>query len=245
MRKQEEEILRERGISSKPRKGKLGGDINLWSRSIGSGQVEDLESQYPEDYIWTKSVEEAPNEPQVIELEFEKGVPVRVDDITDPIQVILHLNRVGGEHGVGRIDIIEDGMLGLKSRELYEAPAATILLKAHRDLECLTLDKEQLKVKRGLEQIWAYIVYHGMWFHPLRKDLDAFIDSTQQYVTGTIWVKLYKGNADIVKRSSKLSLFSPEIRSLKKTGFDQRDSIGVARILSLPYQIMSKREHQM
>ncbi|MEM2929843.1 MAG: argininosuccinate synthase, partial [Thermoproteota archaeon] len=146
--------------------------------------------------------------------------------------------------GVGRIDIVEDGILGLKSRELYEAPAAAILLNTHANLEQLTLTKEQLRVKREIDKIWAEIVYHGMWFHPLRKDLDAFIDSTQKYVSGRLDVKLYKGNVEVVGRESRYGLFSPELRSVKKAGFDQRDATGAVKLYALPYQLYSKREHE-
>ena len=237
----EEKYLREKyGIIPKPKKGELGGDINLWSHSIGSGQVEDLESQYPRDYIWVVPPEKAPDKPREVVIEYKQGVPVRVDDVEDPVEMILYLNRVGGENAVGRIDILEDGMIGLKSRELYEAPAATILLKTHADLEHLTLTKEQLRLKREVDRLWADMVYHAMWYHPLRRDLDAFIDSTQKYVNGTLWVRLYKGNVDIVKRESPSSLFVPELRSLKRRGFDQRDASGAVRIASLVYQLYGK-----
>lgn len=239
---EEEELLRKYGIEPK-RKGKLGGDVNMWSHSIGSGQVENLYTQYPEDYIWTVHPENAPDTPQKVRITYEKGVPVEVEGEMDPVEIILYLNEVGGKHGVGRIDIIEDGMLALKSRELYEAPAATILLSTHANLEQLTLTKEQLKVKREIDKIWAEIVYHGMWFHPLRRDLDAFVDSTQKYVSGRLDVKLYKGNIEVFGRESKYSLFSPELRSIKKAGFDQRDAIGAVKLYALPYQIYSKREH--
>ncbi|MEM1557667.1 MAG: argininosuccinate synthase [Thermoproteota archaeon] len=242
-RMEEEELLRKYGIEPKKPKGKLGGDVNMWSHSIGSGQVEDLYSQYPEDYIWTVPPEKAPDIPQNISITYENGVPADVDGIKDPVEIILYLNRVGGQHGVGRIDILEDGILGLKSRELYEAPAATILLKTHADLEQLTLTKEQLRFKKEVDKTWAEMVYHAMWFHPLKRDLDAFIDSTQRYVSGRLDVKLYKGNVEIIGRESKYSLYSPELRSLKKSGFDQRDATGAVRLYALPYQLYGKREH--
>lgn len=240
VRTEEEKLLAKYGITPKPRRGKLGGDINLWSHSIGSGQIEDLYSQYPEDYIWVTPPEKAPDNPQEVIIEFEKGIPVKVDEVTDPVELILYLNEIGGKHGIGLIDILEDGIIGLKSRELYEAPAATILLTIHRDLEHLTLTKDQLRFKTLVDNVWADMVYHAMWFHPLRKDLDAFIDSTQTYVTGRVKVKLYKGNFYVVERESSNSLFAPELRSLKRTGFDQRDSIGYARIGSLIYQLLGK-----
>lgn len=239
---EEEELLRKYGVEPKKPKGKLGGDVNMWSHSIGSGQVEDLYSQYPEDYIWAVPPEQAPDKPREIKITYEKGIPTDVDGIKDPVEIIFYLNKIGGENGVGRIDIMEEGILGLKSRELYEAPAATILLKTHGDLEQLTLTKEQLRFKNEIDKIWAEMVYHAMWFHPLRKDLDAFIDSTQRYVSGKLDVKVYKGNVEIIGRESKYSLFSPELRSIKKTGFDQRDAGGAVKLYALPYQLYSKRE---
>jgi argininosuccinate synthase len=241
---EEEELLRKHGIEPKKPKGKLGGDVNMWSHSIGSGQVEDLHTQYPEDYMWTVPVEKAPDTPKVLNIVYEKGCPVEVDGVKDPVEIIFYLNKVGGQHGVGRIDMIEDGILGLKSRELYEAPAAAILLGTHANLEQLTLTKEQLRVKREIDKIWADIVYHGMWLHPLRKDLDSFIDSTQKWVSGRLEVKLYKGNMEVISRESRYGLFSPELRSVKKAGFDQRDAIGAVKLYALPYQLYSKREAQ-
>jgi len=238
----EEEMLREHGIEPTKRVGTLGGDVNMWSHSIGSGQVEDLHSQYPKDYLWAKPIEETPDKPREVTVTYEKGVPVDVDGIKDPVEIILYLNKVGGEHGVGRIDILEDGMIGLKSRELYEAPAATILLNTHADLEHLTLTKEQLRLKHEVDRMWADMIYHAMWLHPLRKDLDAFIDSTQEYVNGKMKVKLFKGNASIIERKSTDSLFKPELRSIKRGGFDQRESTGAVNIYTLPYRIYGERE---
>ncbi len=240
-RAEEEEMLRQRGVEPKRPKGKLGGDINMWSHSIGSGQVEDLVSQFPEDYLWITPPEKAPDKPTVVSITFEKGVPVEVDGIKDPVEMIFYLNEVGGRNGVGLIDILEDGMLGLKSRELYEAPAATILLYAHADLEHLTLTKEQLRVKREIDKLWADLVYHASWLHPLRKDLDAFIDSTQKVVNGTVEVELYKGSMRIVKRESPSSLFLPQLRSVKQKGLDQREAEGMVRLFTLPYQIFGER----
>lgn len=240
-RPEEEKILQEHGIDPKKRQGTLGGDINMWSHSIGSGQVEDLKSQYEKDYIWAVRSEVAPDEPRELKLTYEKGVPIDLDGLKDPIEIILRLNEVGGENGVGRIDIIEDGIIGLKSRELYEAPAASILLKTHFNLEQLTLTKEQLRFKHEVDRLWADMTYHAMWLHPLKKDLDAFIDSTQKYVSGVITFKLYKGNVDVVKRDSAESLFAPELRSIKRGGFDQREATGAVKIYSMPYGLFGKK----
>jgi len=240
-RAEEEEMLRQRGVEPKRPKGKLGGDVNMWSHSMGSGQVEDLVSQFPEDYLWITPPEKAPDKPTVVRITYERGVPVEVDGIKDPVEMIFYLNEVGGKNGVGIIDILEDGMLGLKSRELYEAPAATILLYTHADLEHLTLTKEQLRVKREVDRLWADLVYHASWLHPLKKDLDAFIDSTQRAVNGTVEVQLYKGSMRIVRRESPSSLFLPQLRSVKQKGLDQREAEGMVRLFTLPYQIFGER----
>ncbi len=238
----EEDMLRKHGIEPTKMVGTVGGDVNMWSHSIGSGQVEDLHSQYPKDYLWAKPIEKTPDEPREVKITYKKGVPVDVDGIKDPVEMILYLNEVGGEHGVGRIDILEDGVIGLKSRELYEAPAATILLKLHADLEHLTLTKEQLRLKHEVDRMWADMVYHAMWLHPLKKDLDAFIDSTQEYVNGEMKVKLFKGNVNIIERKSLDSLFKPELRSIKRGGFDQRESTGAVHVYSLPYRVYGERK---
>ncbi len=240
-RPKEEEILMKQGIDPKRKKGVLGGDINMWSHSIGSGQVEDLNSQYEEDYIWAVPTDKAPDKPTDFKLTFGEGVPIELNGIKNPVEIILHLNEIGGANGVGRIDILEDGILSLKSRELYEAPAATILLRTHADLEHLTLTKEQLRLKHEIDRLWSDMVYHASWLHPLKKDLDAFIDSTQKHVSGVINFRLYKGNINIVSRVSSDSLFVPELRSIKKGGFDQREATGAVKISSLPYKLYGSK----
>jgi argininosuccinate synthase len=238
----EEEILRKYGIDPTKKVGKIGGDINMWSHSIGSGQMEDLSSQFESDYLWAVPAEEAPDKPTILSISYQNGIPASVDGIIDPVEIILHLNKVAGENGVGRIDILEDGIMNLKSREIYEAPAATVLLKTHSDLEHLVLTKDQLRLKREIDRLWADIVYHGMWLHPLRKDLDAFIDSTQKFVNGIVTVKLYKGNVEIVRRECEDSLFAPEIRSIKKAGFDQREATGAVNIYTLQYKLFKAKK---
>jgi len=237
IRSQEEEILRKHGIDPAKKVGKIGGDINVWSHSIGSGQMEDLATQISSDYLWAAPVEESPSEPAEVMISFRDGIPVAVDGVKDPFDMIAHLNTVGGRYGVGRIDILEDGILGLKSREIYEAPAAEILLKAHADLEHVVLTKEQLRLKAEIDRTWADMVYHGMWLHPLKKDLDAFIDSTQRFANGDYRIRLYKGNADIIERKSKDSLFAPELRSIKKEGFNQAEATGSVNVYTMPYKL--------
>jgi len=240
-RSQEEDMLRKYGVEPTKRTTSLGGDVNMWSHSMGSGQVEDLYSQYPKDYLWVKDPEEVPDKARIVKLIYEQGVPVNVDGVKDPVEIILYLNKVGGENGVGRIDVLEDGIIGLKSRELYEVPAAKILIAAHSDLEHLTLTKEQLRLKHEVDRLWADLVFHAGWFHPLRRDLDAFIDSTQRFVNGEVTMKLYKGSMAIVERRSDSSLFAPELRSVKKGGFDQRLAEGAVKIFAIPFELYGEK----
>ncbi len=220
-----------------------GDDKTMWCRSIASGAI-DLNQPLPDDiWMWYRSPEKAPGQPVFFTLEFEKGIPVKLNGKRRPLgEIIPELNVVGGTHSIGKIDIFEDGIMDLKSREIYEAPAATIILKLHRDLEQFCLTKDEVQFKRGIDQKWAYLIYHGMAYHPLRYDLDAFIEASQKVVNGKYKIKLYKGNIEIVHRESKTSLFSPEIRSIKATGFDQRRCADAAYIRGLPYEILAKRK---
>ena len=220
-----------------------GDDKTMWCRSIASGAV-DLNQALPDNiWMWYRPVEKSPDEPSFIKLEFEKGIPIKLNDKRKPLgEIIPALNAVGGMHSIGRIDMFEDGIMDLKSREIYEAPAATIILKLHRDLEQFCLTKDEIQFKRGIDQKWAYLIYHGMGYHPLRYDLDAFIETSQKVVNGKYEVKLLKGNIEIVNRESKTSLFSPEIRSIKATGFDQRRCADAAFVRGLPFEILAKRK---
>jgi argininosuccinate synthase len=220
-----------------------GDDKTMWCRSIASGAI-DLNQPLPDDiWMWYRPPEKAPDQPAFFTLEFRKGTPVKLNGKRRPLgEIIPELNVVGGIHSIGRIDMFEDGIMDLKSREIYEAPGATVLLKLHRDLEQFCLTKDEVQFKRGIDQKWAYLVYHGMAYHPLRYDLDAFIEASQEVVNGEYKIKLYKGNMEIVKRESKTSLFSPEIRSIKATGFDQRRCADAAFIRGLPFEILAKRK---
>ncbi|MCD6506345.1 argininosuccinate synthase [Candidatus Poribacteria bacterium] len=223
-----------------------GDDKTMWCRSIASGAI-DLNMEIPDEvWMWYVPPEKAPDEPRVVELVYEKGIPVAMDGKQMPLkELVPALNEIAGAHGVGKIDIFEEGIMNLKSRELYEAPAATVILKTHRDLEQMCLTKDELLFKKGVEQRWAYMVYHGEWFHPLREALDAFIAKTQEMVKGTVRVKLFKGNVDIIYRDSPTSLFSPEIRSIKASGFDQRTCADAAKIRGLIFEILAKRRQMI
>lgn len=241
LRDEEEELCKEWGIPiTETIRG--GDDKTMWCRSIASGAI-DLNMEIPDEvWMWYVPPEKAPDQAEEVSLTYENGLPVALDGERLPLkELVPRLNVLAGKHGVGKIDIFEDGIMDLKSRELYEAPAATVILKTHRDLEQFCLTKDEIQFKKGIEQKWAYMTYHGEWFHPLKKALDAFIAATQDMVTGTIRVKLYKGNVDILTRESKTSLFSPEIRSIKATGFNQQMCTDAAKIRGLPYEILAKR----
>ncbi len=222
-----------------------GDDKTMWCRSIASGAI-DLNQPLPDDiWMWYWPIESAPDEPSFITLEFEKGIPTKLNEKRRSLgEIIPTLNTIGGMHALGRIDMFEDGMMDLKSREIYEAPAATILLKLHRDLEQFCLTKDEIQVKKGIDQKWAYLIYHGMAYHPLRYDLDAFIEQSQKVVNGKYKVKLFRGNIEIVYRESQTSLFSPEIRSIKSTGFDQRRCADAAFVRGLPFEILAQRKNK-
>src|SRR5512147_2837528 len=162
-----------------------GDDKTMWCRSIASG-ANDLNQPLPDNiWMWYRPPEKAPDRPATLTLEFESGIPVRLNGRRKPLgEMIPELNVLGGRHSIGRIDMFEDGIMDLKSREIYEAPAATIILKLHRDLEQFCLTKDEIQVKKGIDQRWAYLIYHGMAYHPLRYDLDAFIETSQKVVNG-------------------------------------------------------------
>ncbi|HUL30041.1 MAG TPA: argininosuccinate synthase [Thermodesulfobacteriota bacterium] len=220
-----------------------GDDKTMWCRSIASGAI-DLNQPLPDDiWMWYQPPEKAPDRPALLTLEFEKGIPAKLNGKRRSLgEMIPELNTIGGAHAIGRIDMFEDGIMDLKSREIYEAPAATIILKLHRDLEQFCMTKDEVQFKKGIDQKWAYLVYHGMAYHPLKYDLDAFIETSQKVVNGKYRIKLYKGNIEIVHRESRTSLFTPEIRSIKATGFDQRRCGDAAFIRGLPFEILAKRK---
>lgn len=217
-------------------------DENLWSRSIEGGDLENPLTIPPEDiYEWTVNPAESSEHPEFITIGFDKGIPVTLNDESmDGVSLIKTLNEIGGKHGVGRTDIIEDRVLGLKARENYEHPAATILIKAHRDLEQLVLSRKELKFKSLVEQEWAELVYEGLVNEPLFADLNAFIDETQQRVTGTVTVRLYKGNASVVARDSPFKLYSQELVSFDSVSIDQKDAEGFIKFHGLQGRLMKR-----
>jgi argininosuccinate synthase len=223
-----------------------GDDKTMWCRSIASGGI-DLTTELPDSiWMWFTPPGKAPNKPTTLTLTWQNGLPVALNGVTLPLdQLIEQLNTIGGANGIGKIDIFEDGIMGLKSREIYEAPAATILLKLHRDLEQFCLTKEEIQLKRELDAYWARLVYHGEWFHPVKDAIDAFIATTQKAVNGEYTVELYKGNIDIRSRSSASGLFFPDVRSIKSASFNQKECAAVAHIRGLPFELVARRNKQM
>jgi argininosuccinate synthase len=222
-----------------------GDDKTLWCRSIASGAI-DLNQPLPHDvWMWKIPIEQTSEFGQVVEIEFSCGIPVALNGKQVQIdKMIAELNCLAGKQGIGLIDMFEDGIMDLKSREIYEAPAAHVILKLHRDLEQQCLTKDEIQFKKMIDAQWAYLVYHGLWFSPLKQALDAFIHQTQQVVSGKIQAKLYKGNIEIIHRESDYSLFAPEIRSIKSSSFDQRWCANAAKIRGLPCEILAKRQQK-
>lgn len=212
-------------------------DENMWGVSVEYGALEDPSNAPPTDaWQWTASPQDAPDAPTLVTLEFDEGIPIALDGEKKSLaQLITELNVAGARNGVGRIDLIENRFTGIKSREIHEAPAALILLGAHRELERLTLDRETFRFKSSVAQEYAQIVFNGYWFTPLRPALDAFVDDTQRTVSGTVHVKLYKGNIEIVGRSSRHSLYDLNLATAARTdAFDHKASEGFLAVTALP-----------
>ncbi len=218
-------------------------DENLWGKSIECGVLEDPWVEPPADvFTWTRSATEAPDEPDYVEIGFEQGLPVTIDgQKRDGVNLILQLNELAGRHGVGRIDHIENRLVGIKSREIYEAPAATVLLQAHQALEAMTLSKEQLRFKQKVATEYADLVYNGLWFTPFRADLAALVQSSQRYVSGTVRLKLFKGSCQVVGRKSPFSLYDYGLATYDKGDqFDQSASPGFIHIWGLPVRTQAR-----
>lgn len=218
-------------------------DTNLWGRSIECGAIEDPAQEPPEDaWLWTVSVADAPDEPTYLQIDFAQGIPVALDgEKMGGPQLVSRLNALGGADGIGRVNMMENRLVGIKSRELYEAPAATIILEAHRDLESLTLDRETMHFKSYLELRYAELVYYGLWYTPLRQALDAFMAETQKRVSGQVTVKLHKGRCEAVARESEWSLYDYKLATYAAADvFDQSAAEGFIHIWSLPARVSAQ-----
>ncbi len=214
-------------------------DRNLWGVSIEAGILEDLQQEPPEDaYLITKSPSGTSTYPKYIEVYFEKGVPKKIDGRTYSLKNLIdQLNEIAGLYGVGRSDLVENRLVGIKSREIYEAPAATVLYTAHKELESLVLDRELMHFKEIVSLKYSELVYYGLWFSPLKAALDGFVNSTQKHASGSIKLKLFKGNCVAVARKSPYSLYKKELSTYgKEDKFNQKLAEGFIKIWGLPYR---------
>ena len=212
-------------------------DRNLWHISHEGGELEDAgNAPLPTTWQLTKSPQEAPDREEQVEIGFEQGVPVSVNGLNmDPVSLVELLNEIGGRNAIGRIDLVENRFVGIKSRGCYETPGGTLLVTTHRELEALCLERDLMHYKQHIGLKYAELVYFGLWFTPLREALDAFVESTQKNVTGTVTLSLYKGNISVASRKSEYSLYRTDLSSFTMgESYDQKDAQGFIRILGLP-----------
>ena len=223
-------------------------DENLWGRSVEAGILEDPWEEPPKDvWAWTREGDDAPDEPAYVEIGFQHGIPVRLDgQEVGAVEIVERLNALGGQHGVGRIDHIENRLIGIKSREIYEAPAAVLLLQAHQALEDITLTKDVARFKETVAQQWAQMVYDGLWFSPLRDALYAFVLHTQRFVNGEVRIKLFKGTSQVVGRKSKDQLYQMQLATYgREDAFDQAASAGFIKLWGLGVRTASEVQGQL
>jgi len=217
-------------------------DQNIWHLSHEGGNLENPWNEHDNNiYKMSVAPEKAPDKPTYVEIEFDKGIPVSVDGVkSNPVDMIYKLNEIGGANGVGVIDIIENRLVGMKSRGVYETPGGTILFQAHKALEKLTLDRATLSFKKTVSEKYAQLVYDGLWFTPLKEALDKFVDSTQEYVTGVVKVKLYKGTCAAVGSASPYSLYNEAFVTFGEDDvYNQKDAEGFINLFTLPLTIRS------
>ncbi|MDR7992203.1 argininosuccinate synthase [Thermosynechococcus sp. TG252] len=222
-------------------------DRNLLGRSIEAGPLEDPWIEPLEEiYLMTQAIENTPNSPEYVDIGFEAGIPVSLDGRSlDPVTLVSELNERVGRHGFGRIDMIENRLVGIKSREIYEVPALLVLIDAHRDLESLTLTADVTQYKRGIEETYSRLVYNGLWYSPLKEALDAFIQQTQKRVTGTVRVKLFKGTARVVGRQSPYSLYTPDLATYgAEDQFNHKAAEGFIYVWGLPTRVWAEKLRQ-
>jgi len=219
-------------------------DRNLLGRSIEAGPLEDPRTEPLEEiYLMTKAIADTPDTPEYIEISFEQGLPTKLNgEAIAPVELIAQLNQIAGNHGIGRIDMVENRLVGIKSREIYETPALLVLIQAHRDLESLTLTADVTHYKRGIEETYSQMIYNGLWYSPLKGALDAFVQKTQERVSGTVRLKFFKGNATIVGRWSDNSLYTPDLATYGADDqFDHKAAEGFIYVWGLPTRIWSKQ----
>ena len=244
-REEEIEYAREHKIPvDATKKSPFSIDKNIWGIAIEAGILEDAWREPPEDaYVMTRGLDRVPKKPKYIVVEFEEGVPVKINGARKSFAALIQdLNEVAGAYGVGRFDQIENRLVGIKSREVYEAPAADVLLKAHYELESMVMDREFLHYKKVMTEKYAELVYYGLWFSPLKKAMDAFFASNQKRVTGKVRLKLDRGHCIPVGRQSKYSLYHERLATYSKGDtFDRRMAEGFLKLWGLPYEGMGQR----
>ena len=220
-------------------------DENMWGRAIEAGELEDPWVTPPEDaYQWTRPIDQTPDEPAEVELGFEQGMPVSLDgERISPVDLVDRLNELAGMHGVGRLDMVENRLVGIKSREVYEAPAAVALLAAHHKLETLTLTKDQMRMKARVAQEYADLVYNGQWFSAHHQDLASYVQSTQRHVTGEVRLRLWRGHADAVGTRSDRSLYNYALATYgAEDDFDQQAALGFIKLWGLPLEVQARQQ---
>jgi argininosuccinate synthase len=220
-------------------------DENLWGRAIEAGVLEDPWVAPPEEaYAWTQPLDATPADASIVELTFEQGVPVALDgDALNPLALVERLNTLACTHGIGRIDMVENRLVGIKSREVYEAPAAVALLAAHRKLETLTMTKQQLRMKERVAQEYADLVYDGLWFSAHHQDLDAYVQSTQRHVTGEVRLRLWRGHAEAIGVVSERSLYQYGLATYgAEDTFDQQAALGFIKLWGLPTEVQARQQ---
>ena len=223
-------------------------DENLWGRSVEAGVLEDPWAEPPEEvYAWTKPIGATPTDPTYIEVTFDHGIPVALNgERRAAVELVERLNALAGENGIGRIDMVEDRLVGIKSREIYESPAAVTLLEAHRALEAMTLTKIQLRFKERVVQEYADLIYNGLWYSAHHQDLAAYVLSTQRHVTGDIRMRLHRGTATAVGRRSDRSLYSHALATYSEGDqFDQTAALGFIKLWGLPVEVQARRQLQL
>ena len=226
------EYCEKKGIPIGQSKNKIWSiDENLWGRSIEGGRLEEPDYAPPEEiFTWTKNPAEAPNTPTEITIDFENGVPVGLNGKKmSPLELVMAIHEIAGENGVGRIDIMEDRIMGLKVRENYECPAASVIIPAHQALEALVCTQQEREFKVFVDQQWGKLAYAGLWYDPFKDDLEAFINQIQTRVTGSVVLRLFKGSCQVIGRSSKYALYNEDLASFDSKTFDQSEAIGIVK----------------
>ena len=222
-------------------------DRNLLGRSIEAGVLEDPWTEPPEEvYLMTRAIAETPNEPDYVEIEFTQGIPTSLNgEPLGAVELVTRLNQIAGNQGIGRVDMIENRLVGIKSREIYETPALSVLIQAHREIESLVLTADVTQYKRGIEETYSRLIYQGLWYSPLKSALDAFVQQTQARVSGIVRLKLFKGKSMVVGRKSENTLYTPDLATYGgEDQFDHKAAEGFIYVWGLPTRIWSEKTRQ-